>query len=41
VRQVVLDPTELLRLVEIDFTPLPAGIARTHEWLSSAVLETT
>lgn len=41
VRQVVLDPTELRRIVEIDFMPLPAGIARTHEWLSSAVVETT
>jgi UDP-glucose 4-epimerase len=41
ISQVVLDPSRIRRLISFDFTPLPLGIARTHDWLTSAVLETT
>ena len=41
VRRVVLDPTRWTDLLGFAPTPLPLGVARTHEWLSSAVLERT
>lgn len=33
VHQIVLDTTLLHQTVELDVTPLPTGIARTHRWL--------
>jgi UDP-glucose 4-epimerase len=41
VHHVVLDTTRMRGLVGFEPTALPIGIARTHEWLSSSVLETT
>jgi UDP-glucose 4-epimerase len=35
VHQIVLDTTLLHQTVELDVTPLPAGIARTHRWLKT------
>ncbi len=40
VHRVVLDSTQLHQLIGSDTTSLPAGIARTHDWLSSTVVET-
>jgi UDP-glucose 4-epimerase len=36
VRQIVLDTTALRTLIELDVTPLPEGIRRTHRWLTTA-----
>lgn len=35
VHQIVLDTTLLHQIVELDVTPLPTGIARTHRWLKA------
>jgi UDP-glucose 4-epimerase len=39
VHRIVLDTTRLRGLIEFEPTPLKAGIARTHCWLSSGVVE--
>jgi nucleoside-diphosphate-sugar epimerase len=39
VNRIVLDTTRLRGLIEFEPTPLKAGIARTHCWLSSGVVE--
>jgi UDP-glucose 4-epimerase len=39
VEAVTLDPSRLRRLIDFHPTPLKDGIARTHRWLSSNVLE--
>jgi UDP-glucose 4-epimerase len=36
VHQIVLDTSRLHETVKLEMTPLPAGIARTHEWLTTA-----
>jgi UDP-glucose 4-epimerase len=41
VERVVLDPTRIAELIGLEPTRLEEGVARTHQWLSSAVLETT
>ena len=39
VHQIVLDTTLLHQTVELDVTPLPTGIARTHRWLKTVRAE--